>query len=105
MFHVEHGRSLRDGCFLGIIGRHMAVGEVRVGDEVKELQERWNSFGLAPRLEHVMCQVEFIVLAPVVLSEEDLDGAPHGFNFVRGFPRDGIFECDGVIDGAVRVAV
>ena len=61
--------------------------------------------GLAPRREHVMCQVEFIVFAPVVLSEEDLDGAPRGFNFVRVFPRDRIGECDGVVDGSVCVTV
>ena len=44
-------------------------------------------------------------LPPIVLSEEDLDGAPRGFNFVRVFPRDGMGECDGVVDGSVRVTV
>ena len=52
-----------------------------------------------------MCQMEFVVLAPVVLSEEYLDGAPRRFDGVCVVPRDGIDELQGVVDGAVRVTV
>ena len=40
-----------------------------------------------------------------MLAEEDLDGAPRGFNSVRVVPRDGIDECDGVVDGSVHETV
>ena len=61
--------------------------------------------GLAPRREHIMCQMIFIVFSPVILAEEDLDGAPRGFSGVLVGLRDGIDELEGVVDGAVRVTV
>ena len=44
--------------------RHIAHVPVGVGDEVKELEERWNVLRLAPRREHVLCEVVLVVLAP-----------------------------------------
>jgi len=41
-------------------------------------------------------------LPPVVLAEEDLDGAPRGIDGVRVSPGVGVEEVDGVVDGAVR---
>ena len=62
MYHVEQGVLLRDESLVVVMrGRHITQGPVLVGDEVKELQERLNSLGLAPRREQVMCQVEFVV--------------------------------------------
>ena len=57
---------------------------------------------LAPRREHVVCQVVLVVFPSVVLPEEDLDGAPRGLDRVGVGPGVGIDEVDRVVDGAVR---
>jgi len=57
---------------------------------------------LAPRQEHVLSQVVLVVFHPVLLAEEDLDGAPRGLNGVRVGTGVGVDEVNGVVDGAVR---
>jgi len=69
---------------------------------VKELNERCNALRLSPRQEHVLCQVVLVVFPPVVLAEEDLDGAPRGLYGVSVGTGVGVDEVDGVVDGAVR---
>jgi len=56
---------------------------------------------LAPRREYVLCEV-VVVIAPVVLPEEDLNGAPLGLDCIRVGTGVGIDELDGVVNGAVR---
>ena len=61
------------------------------------MQEWWNALRLAPRQEHVLCQVVLVVFLPVVLAEEDLDGAPRGLDGVRvstGVEVEKGVECD-----------
>ena len=41
-------------------------------DEMQELQVGWDGFNLAPRREHVVRNVEIIVLPAVVLAEHSL---------------------------------
>jgi len=66
------------------------------------LQKWWNALRLAPRQEHVLCQVVLVGFPPVVLAEEDLDGAPCGLDVVCVGTGVGVYEVDGVFDGAVR---
>jgi hypothetical protein len=73
-----------------------------VSDEVKELEEWRNTTRLAPRGKHVMRKVVMVVLAPVVLAQENLDAAPRGLDGVCVDPGVRIDEMDGVVDGAVR---
>jgi hypothetical protein len=44
-----------------------------------------------------------VVFPPIVLAQENLHGAPRGFDGVCVIPRVGIDEVYAVIDGAVRV--
>ena len=57
---------------------------------------------LAPRYEHVLCQVVLVVFPPVVLPEEDLDSAQRGLDCVSMGPGVRIDEVVGAVDGAVR---
>jgi len=57
---------------------------------------------LAPRHEHVLCQVVLVLFPSVVLPEEDLDGAPHGLDRISVGHGVGIDEVNSVVDGAVR---
>ena len=50
----------------------------------------------------MLCQVVLVVFLPIVLPEEDLDGAPRALDCVSVGPGVGIDEVDGVVDGAVR---
>jgi len=56
---------------------------VNVCDELQEMEVRWDAFSLAPRREHVVCKVEFIVFPAVVLAEESLNRAPRSLDGVR----------------------
>ena len=57
---------------------------------------------LAPRREHVLCQVVLVLFPSVVLPEEELDGAPHGLDRISVGHGVGIDEVNSVVDGAVR---
>jgi hypothetical protein len=83
----------------------MAWTTAGVSDEVKELEEWRNTKRLAPRGKQVMPKVLIIVLAPVVLAQENLDAAPRGLDGVCVGPGVRIDEMDAVVDGAVRKTV
>jgi len=55
------------------VGGKTALRPVNVSDEMQELEIRWYAFSLAPRREHVVRKVEFIVFPAVVLAEESLN--------------------------------
>jgi len=57
---------------------------------------------LAPRREHKLYQVVLVVFPPVLLPEEDLEGAPRGLDRISVGLGIGIDEVDRVVDGAVR---
>jgi len=78
---------------------------VSVGDEMQELYIWWNVFRLAPRLEHVVCQMELIIFPAVVLAQEHLNGTPRAFNGVCVRPSTRIDELDAVVDGVMRVTL
>jgi len=80
-----------------------ALIPVNVSDEMQEIEVRWYAFSLAPRREHVVRKVEFIVFPAVVLAEESLNRAPRSLDGVRVGPGVRIDELDAVIDGAMRV--
>ena len=72
-------------------------------EEGVEFYESSSAFRHAPRRERIMSQVVMIVLPPVVLPQEDLEGTPRGLDGIRVVPSDRIDEVDAVIDNAVRV--
>ena len=94
------GGALRSGCRGG---RGFAQRPIGVRDEMNEFYERSNALRLAPRCEHVMSQVVMIVVPPVVLPLEDVDGTPRGLDGIHVVPGDRIDEVDAVIDIAVRI--
>jgi len=53
-----------------------ALWPVCVSDETQELQVWWYAFGLAPRSEHVVRYMEFVVFPAVVLAEKSLHRSP-----------------------------
>ena len=57
------------------VGGKTALRPVNVSDEMQELEIRRYAFSLAPRSEHVVRKVEFIVFPAVVLAEESLNRA------------------------------
>jgi hypothetical protein len=70
---------------------------------MQEMEVRWNAFSLAPRREHVVGKVEFIVFPAVVLAEESLNRAPRSLDGVRVGPVVRIDELGAVVGGAMRV--
>ena len=48
-----------------------ALGPVGFRNELEELQKLWDAFSRAPRREHIVCKMEFIIFPPVVLPEEN----------------------------------
>jgi hypothetical protein len=72
-------------------------------DDGKELTELRHKFCLATRREHVMGQMEFVGLPPVVWSKESLNMTPRTLDGISMIPSFGIDERDRVIYGAVRV--
>jgi hypothetical protein len=84
-------------------GRGLAQRPIGVRDEMNDFNKRRNAFRLAPHREHVMSEMVMIVVPPVVLPQEDLEGKPRGLGGVCVVPGERINEVDAVIDGAVRV--
>jgi len=56
-----------------------------------------------PRREHVVRQMEFVVIPAVVLPEENLDSTPRALDGIRVCAGVSIDEVDAVVDGAMRV--
>jgi len=56
---------------------------INVWDDMQEMEVRWDAFSLAPRREHVVRKVEFLVFPAVVLAEESLNRAPRSLDVVR----------------------
>ena len=77
-------------------------GRVGVGDEVKDWKEWRYTKGLASRRKHIMRKVVMVVLAPVVLDQENPDAAPRGLHDVCVVPGVRIDGVDAAVDGAVR---
>ena len=76
-----------------------------VRNEMKELQIRWYAFCLAPRREHVVRKVEFVVFPPVVLPEEDLHARPRGLDGVGVGPGVRIEEVDALVHSAIHATL
>jgi hypothetical protein len=64
-----------------------------------------NTKRLAPRGKHVVRKVAMILLAPVVLAQENLDAAQRGLDGIYVVPGVRTDEIDAVVDGAVRETV
>jgi hypothetical protein len=69
---------------------------------MNEFNERSNAFRLAPRRENIMSEMVMIVVPPVGLPKEDLDGTPRRPDGMS-VPGDRMDEMDAVIGSAVRV--
>ena len=83
----------------------MTLRPIGVGDEMQELYERWHAPRLAPRLEHVVREMEFVIIPAVVLAKENFDSMPRALDSVGVCSGVGINEVDTVIDGAMRVTL
>jgi hypothetical protein len=80
-----------------------AGGPVGRRDDGKELIELRQNLCLSPRHEHVMGQMEFVVLPPVVWSKESLNMTPRRLDCISMISGVRIDERDRAIYGAVRV--
>jgi len=89
----------------GSSGRRVALRPINVGDEIEELQERGHSPRLAPRLKHVVGQMEFVIIPAVVLPEESLDSMPLALDCIRVCAGVRIKEVDAVVDSAMRITL
>jgi len=74
----------------------MTPRPVSVGDEMQELYERWHALHLAPRHEHVVGEMKFIIIPAVVLPKENLDLMPRALDSVGVCAGVGINEVDTV---------
>ena len=83
----------------------MTLRPISVGDEMQELYERWHTPRLAPRREHVMREMKFVIIPAVALPKENLDSTPRALDSVGMCAGVGIYEVDTVIDGAIRVTL
>jgi hypothetical protein len=70
---------------------------------MQELYVGWYARRLAPRREHVVRWMKFVIIPPVVLAKENLDSTPRALDCVCVYAGIGIYEVDTVIDGAIRV--
>jgi hypothetical protein len=59
----------------------------------------------APRSEHVVCEVEFIVFPAVVLPEENLDMLPRALDGICVCPGVRIDEVDAVVNGLMHITL
>ena len=67
--------------------------------------EWWYAQCPAPRREHVMGEVEFVILPAVVLPEENLDFVPRALDGICVCPGVRIDEVNAVVDGSMRVTL
>jgi hypothetical protein len=64
---------------------------------MQELQVWWDVSGHAPRCEHVVREMKFVVFPAVVLAQKNIYAAPGFFDGVRVGPGVRIDELDAVV--------
>jgi hypothetical protein len=87
----DHGSNV---TWLVSRARKTALRPIGVHDEMKELRVRWYTSCLAPRHEHVVCEVVFVVFPLVVLAEEKLYATPHALDGIGVGPGVRMNEVD-----------